>query len=253
MGDYMKQLQDRIAVVTGGTRGIGFDIVKTFLNAGATVVFCGSRQETVDEALAKFKAINPDYKVSGIWPNLTNYYEVEAAINDVVAEHGRIDILVNNAGISAHESIFEYDPAHFDYIMQLNVNACFYTSRAAAPHMKQQHSGVILYTSSMVTREGQMSGAGYPVSKFALNGLTYSLGRELAQHGIRVNAVAPGVTDTDMVANLPAEVREGIIKAIPLGRMGKSEEMAEAFLYLASDQAAFITGQILFVDGGQRV
>ena len=249
----MKQLQDQVAMVTGGTRGIGFDIVRKYLDAGARVVLCGSRQETADQAVEKLLAINSKYPVTGISPDLTNYQEVESAINSIVETYGKLDILVNNAGISAHETIFDYDPAEFDYIMQVNVNACFYTSRAAAPHMKRQQSGVILYTSSMVTREGQISGVGYPVSKFAVNGLTYSLGRELAPHGIRVNAVAPGVTDTDMVANLPSEVREGVIKMIPIGRMGKSEEMADAFLYLASEQAAFITGQVLYIDGGQRV
>ena len=160
--------------------------------------------------------------------------------------------MVNNAGISARESIYSYNPEEFDKVMALNVNAVFYACKAVAPVMKANGGGVIINTSSMVSIYGQPAGVAYPTSKFAVNGMTKSLARELAPDGIRVNAVAPGVTDTDMVANLPEPMREGIKKTIPLGRIGTPQDIANAFLYLASDNASYVTGEILSVDGCAR-
>ena len=154
--------------------------------------------------------------------------------------------------MSAHESIYDYDVAKFDEVMALNVNAMFYGCRAVAPIMKGQGGGVIINTSSMVSLYGQPAGVAYPTSKFAVNGLTKSLARELAPDNIRVNAVAPCVTNTDMVANLPKDLREGVKKTIPLGRIGEPEDVANAFVYLASDMASYVTGEILSVDGCAR-
>lgn len=248
----MDLLKGKVAVVTGGTRGIGFSIVKTYLENGATVVLCGSKPETAQKAVAELLKINKSFKVEGIAPNLTNAKEVEDAIQMVAKKYGKIDILVNNAGVSAMDSIYNYAPEAFDKVMMLNVNAVFYAIRAVAPIMKARGGGVILNTSSMVSLYGQPAGVAYPTSKFALNGMTKSLARELACDKIRVNAVAPGVTDTDMVSNLPDEVREGIKKTIPLGRIGEPDDVANAFLYLASDLASYVTGEILSVDGCAR-
>lgn len=246
-------LEGKTAVVTGGTRGIGFEIVKKFLAAGAKVALFGSRQETVDKALDKLKAENADAKVIGLCPSLTVYSEVEAAIGKVKDTFGKIDILVNNAGISARDSLYNYNPEDFDKIMALNVNAVFYCIRAVAPIMKEQGGGSIVNTSSMVSIYGQPAGCGYPASKFAVNGLTKSLARELGRDQIRVNAVAPGVTRTDMVAALPEEMVKRISAGIPLGRAGEPEEVANAVLFLASDLASYVTGTILSVDGATQV
>jgi 3-oxoacyl-[acyl-carrier protein] reductase/7-alpha-hydroxysteroid dehydrogenase len=248
----MNLLSGKVAFITGGTRGIGYAIVKTFLDNGATVVLCGSRQETADKAVAKLLAENPAYSVKGIAPDITNYGEVESAIAETAKEFGKLDILVNNAGISASQPLYEYNPEDFDKLMQLNVNACFYAARAAAPIMKANGGGVILNTSSMVSIYGQPSGVAYPTSKFALNGMTKSLARELAKDNIRVNAVAPGVTNTDMVTALPEQTKQYICSTIPLGRIGEPEDIANAFLYLASDLASYVTGEILSVDGCAR-
>ena len=245
-------LQDKKVVVTGGTRGIGYAVVETFLKNGASVALFGSRQETVDKALAKLKAENPDWDVIGMAPDLTDYASVEAAFAKVVETFGRIDVLVNNAGISAREPLYNYDPAAFQKIMDLNVTAVFNGCRAAAPLMKAQGGGCIINTSSMVSLYGQPSGVGYPTSKFAINGLTKSLARELGRDNIRVNAVAPGVTRTDMVANLPEEIVKRVCAPIPLGRMGEPQEVANAFLFLASDLASYVTGEILSVDGAAQ-
>lgn len=248
----MELLKNKVAVVTGGTRGIGYSIVKTYLDNGATVVLWGSRKESADKAVASLQAENKNYKVEGMYPNLTDAKAVEEAIQAVAKKYGKIDILVNNAGVSAMDSIYNYAPEAFDKVMMLNVNAVFYAIRAVAPIMKANGGGVILNTSSMVSIYGQPAGVAYPTSKFALNGMTKSLARELAADKIRVNAVAPGVTDTDMVSNLPDAVREGIQKTIPLGRIGTPEDVANAFLYLASDMASYVTGEILSVDGCAR-
>lgn len=245
-------LQGKKAIVTGGTRGIGFAVVQSFLKNGASVALFGSRQETVDKALAALKAENPDWEVIGMAPDLTDYAAVEAAFADVEKAFGRIDILVNNAGISAREPLYDYTPEAFENIMRLNVSAVFNGCRAAAPRMKAQGGGSIINTSSMVSLYGQPSGVGYPTSKFAVNGMTRSLARELGRDNIRVNAVAPGVTRTDMVANLPQEIVQRVCAPIPLGRMGEPEEVANAFLFLASDLASYITGEILQVDGAAQ-
>lgn len=245
----MELLKDKVAVVTGGTRGIGYAIVKTYLENGAKVAVFGSRQETVDKALDMLRKENESWEVMGLWPDLGEYAAVESAINQVMERFGRIDILVNNAGVSAREPLYQYDPKAFDKTMALNVNAPFYAARVVAPIMKAQGGGVILNTSSMVGEYGQPAGVAYPTSKFAVNGMTRSLARELAKDQIRVNAVAPGVTRTDMVASLPEEMVARISAGIPLGRVGEPQDVANAFLFLASDMASYITGVVLRVDG----
>jgi 3-oxoacyl-[acyl-carrier protein] reductase/7-alpha-hydroxysteroid dehydrogenase len=245
-------LKGKVAIVTGGTRGIGYAVVKKFLENGAKVALFGSRQETVDQALEKLKAEGVEGEVMGLCPALTSAEEVAAAFEQVKAAYGRVDILANNAGISARDSIYDYKPEDFEKIMDLNVNAVFICAQAAARIMKPQGGGVIINTSSMVSLYGQPSGSGYPASKCAVNGLTKSLARELGKDNIRVNAVAPGVTRTDMVAVLPDAVIKPLIATIPLGRVGEPEEVANVFLFLASDLASYVTGEILSVDGAAR-
>ena len=249
----MGMLEGKVAIVTGGTRGIGLAIVKAFLEEGASVALFGSRKETADKAVAELKAENANAKVVGLAPDLTSYEEVEKAVAQVKETFGKVDILANNAGISARESIYDYDPKAFENIINLNVNAVFYCSKAVAPIMKAQGGGSIINTSSMVSIYGQTSGSGYPTSKFAVNGLTKSLARELGKDNIRVNAVLPGVTRTDMVAALPKEIVDRIAATIPLGRVGEPEEVANAFVFLASDKASYITGATLTVDGATQV
>lgn len=246
-------LKDQVAIVTGGTRGIGLAIVKKFLEQGAKVVLFGSRQETADKAVVKLLEENPKHAVSGMAPNLGDASAVDAAIKQIHDQFGKIDILVNNAGISARESIYDYNESDFDKIMELNIKAVFTCSRAVAPYMKAQGSGCIINTSSMVSIYGQAAGCGYPASKFAVNGLTKSLARELGKDGIRVNAVAPGVTKTDMLANLPEDMIARVSAGIPLGRPGEPEEVANVFLFLASPLASYVTGTVVSVDGATQV
>lgn len=243
-------LKGKIAIVTGGTRGIGLEIVRLFKENGAEVVLLGSRAETVDKAINTLAA--EGMNVEGFYPNLSNYDEVKKVADCIAKKYGKIDILVNNAGISASKSIDDTSSEEFSKIIDLNLNAVFNMTKAVVPYMKEKREGVILNTSSMVSIYAQPSGAGYPASKFAVNGLTKSLARELAPFGIRVNAVAPGITNTDMVANLPKEIIAPLIKTIPLGRIGEPRDVANAFLFLASDMASYVTGEILSVDGCAR-
>ena len=245
-------LKNKVAIITGGTRGIGFAIATTFLENGAKVALLGSKKETVDSAVEKLSEKFSSENIIGLFPSITDFEEVQKCFAEINNKFGSIDILVNNAGISARESIYDYKISQFDSIMDLNVNAVFYCTKAASVYMKQNGGGSIINTSSMVSIHGQPSGVGYPTSKFAVNGMTISLARELAKDNIRVNAVAPGVTNTDMVAALPKEMVEQISKTIPLGRVGQPEEVANCFLFLASDMASYVTGEILSVDGAAK-
>ena len=240
-------LKGKTAIVTGGTRGIGFAIARTYLENGANVAIAGSRQESVEKALAKLT----DYegRVMGIWPDLCDPDAVAEAFNSVKERFGSLDILANNAGVSSRTSLYDYTVEEFSKIMDLNVKAVFVCSQAAARIMKPQGGGVIISTSSMVAEYGQPSGCGYPTSKFAVNGLTRSLARELAKDQIRVNAVAPGVTRTDMLSALPDEMVARISAGIPMGRVGEAQDIANAYLYLASDLASYVTGVTVRVDG----
>ncbi|MBD5559509.1 MAG: 3-oxoacyl-ACP reductase FabG [Clostridia bacterium] len=244
-------LENKTAVVTGGTRGIGLSIVKRFLEHGACVALLGSREETVTKALTELSEYSG--RTAGFWPDLCSPEEMSATFDEVKSRFGSLDILANNAGIASSTPFTDFTMDEFERIMRLNVEAPFVCSQAAARIMKEQGGGVIISTSSMVSKYGQPAGAAYPMSKYAVNGMTISLARELGRDNIRVNAVAPGVTRTDMLASVPQASLDRISAGIPLGRVGEPEDVANAFVYLASDLAAFVTGTIVNVDGGSLV
>lgn len=246
------RLQNKVTIITGGSRGIGYATAEKFLKEGATVVLTASTRENAENAAAKLQERYPEARVAGISPDLTDLTSVREAFRQVVDRYGRIDILINNAGVSESTPLDRYTEETFDRIMDLNVKGIFTATKAAAEYMEAQGQGVILNTSSMVSIYGQPSGFAYPASKFAVNGMTLSLARELGPKGIRVNAVAPGITETDMVRALPKEMIAPLVAAIPLRRVGQPEDVANAFAFLASDEASYITGVVLQVDGLAR-
>ena len=246
------KLRDKVAIITGGSRGIGYATAEKFLREGASVAISASTQENAEKAAAKLREAFPDSRILAISPDLTSLESVKEAFRFVVDTFGKLDILVNNAGVSERTPFVQYTEETFDKVMDLNVKGIFTATRAAVEYMEPQGSGVILTTSSMVSIYGQPAGFAYPASKFAVNGMTLSLARELGPHGIRVNAVAPGITETDMMKAVPRSIIDPMIAPVPLRRLGQPEDIANAFAFLASDEASYITGVVLSVDGMAR-
>lgn len=246
------RLKDKVALITGGSRGIGYATADAFLREGARVIITASSQSSADKAVQSLQERHPESVIVGISPDLSSMDAVRKALHQVTARYGCLDILVNNAGVSESTPFTEYTEEAFDRVMALNVKGVFNATRAASECMIERGKGVILSTSSMVSIYGQPSGIAYPASKFAVNGLTVSLARELGPKGIRVNAVAPGIIETDMMKAVPKEVIEPLAKQVPLRRLGKPEDIANAFVFLASEEASYITGVVLSVDGMAR-
>ena len=237
--------QDRAAII---------EIAKRFENGGPEIfAFARCMKADVLKAVdCGVKGIVVEIPASEHLVKYAYKWEYEKAIELAVKEFGRLDILVNNAGISERTPMLNYTEELYDQVMDLNVRGVFNTSRVAAEFMDRQGGGVILNTSSMVSIYGQPSGMAYPTSKFAVNGMTVSLARELGPKGIRVNAVAPGITETDMMKAVPKEIIDPMIRQIPLRRLGQPVDIANAFVFLASEEASYITGVILSVDGMAR-
>jgi len=246
------RLKDKVAFITGGSRGIGYATAERFLQEGAKVILTASTQESADKAVAQLREKYPNAVVDGISPDLSSLESVRSEFRRMTQKYGCVDILVNNAGVSERTPFTEYTEEMYDKVMDLNVKGVFNATRAASEYMVARGTGVILSTSSMVSISGQPSGFAYPTSKFAVNGMTVSLARELGPKGIRVNAVAPGIIETDMMKAVPREVIEPMIGQVPLRRLGQPEDIANAFVFLASDEASYITGVVLSVDGMAR-
>ena len=239
------RLKDKVALITGGSRGIGFATADRFLQEGAVVILTASSQGSADRAVAQLKEKHPSGTVAGISPDLSSLESVRTAFQEATSVYGCIDILVNNAGVSESTPFMEYTEETFDKVKDLNIKGVFNATRAAAECMVARGKGVILSTSSMVSISGQPSGFAYPASKFAVNGLTVSLARELGPMGIRVNAVAPGYIMTEMTRN--AGYRDDMV---PMKRLGTPEDVADVVGFLASEDSRYVTGMIVDINGG---
>ncbi len=245
----MKLLEGKVAIITGSSRGIGYAVAEKFLDNGAKVAVLGSREESANKALANLREKYDQENFKGYWPKLTDEESVKEFVEKVLSDFGKVDILINCAGVSDNIPSLDADLAHFANVMNINVNGTYNMIHKILPHFIEKKGGVIVNFSSMVSKNGQQLGVAYPASKFAINGLTISLARELGPYGIRVNAVAPGVTNTDMVKVLPKEQIEPVKQMIPLKRIGEPEDVANAVLFLASDMASYVSGEILYCDG----
>jgi len=239
----MGLLENKIAVITGGGRGIGKATAKLFTNEGATVVIAEfdevSGQSTANELGAHF-----------IKTDISNEESVNALFNFISSEFGQLDILVNNAGILADSTLKKLDPDSFDAVINVNLRGVYLCGRAAADIMIAQGSGVILNASSVVAHHGNFGQTNYVASKAGVIGITKVWARELGKDGIRVNAVAPGFIQTNMTAGMPEKVVDMMGEKVPLKRWGQPEDVANAYTFLASDEASYITGAVLNVDGG---
>ena len=239
----MGLLESKIAVITGGGRGIGKATAQLFTNEGATVVIAEfdevSGQSTANELGAHF-----------IKTDVSNEESVNALFNFVLSEFGQLDILVNNAGILADSTLKKLNPDSFDAVINVNLRGVYLCGRAAADIMIEQKSGVILNASSVVAHYGNFGQTNYVASKAGVIGITKVWARELGKDGIRVNAVAPGFIQTNMTAGMPEKVVDMMGEKVPLKRWGLPEDVANAYTFLASDEASFITGAVLNVDGG---
>jgi 3-oxoacyl-[acyl-carrier protein] reductase len=239
----MGLLESKIAVITGGGRGIGKATAQLFTNEGATVVIAEfdevSGQSTAKELGANF-----------IKTDVSNEESVNALFNFVSSEFGQLDILVNNAGILADSTLKKLDPDSFDAVINVNLRGVYLCGRAAADIMIEQGSGVILNASSVVAHHGNFGQTNYVASKAGVIGITKVWARELGKDGIRVNAVAPGFIQTNMTAGMPEKVVDMMGEKVPLKRWGQPEDVANAYTFLASDEASYITGAVLNVDGG---
>lgn len=243
-------LEGKKAIVTGGSRGIGYATVKRFLEEGAIVTLFGSRQESADKAVAKLHEEMPGAVVYGRACNLSDLDAVVEEFSAAKEQMGGLDCVINNAGIAQSTPLANYTAEEFKKVIDLNLISVFNGCKTGAALMPD--GGCLLITSSMVATYGQPAGVGYPASKFAVNGIIRSLSRELAPQQIRVNGVAPGIIATDMVAALPDKMIQPLIARIPMGRLGQPEDIANAYVFLASDLASYVTGAVVPVDGATR-
>ncbi len=251
MADFMS-MEGRVAVVTGGRRGIGLAIVEMLTRRGAEVVM-GDR--TIDEStkVAEVVAEDCQCRVKAMQVDVSDPESVQALVDTTLKEFGRIDILVNNAGVTRDTLIMRMSEEDWDFVLDINLKGTFNCCKAVVRPMMKQRYGRIVNISSVSGLAGQAGQANYSASKAGVIGLTKALAREVASRNITVNAVAPGFVPTALTVDLPQELKDGMMKLIPLGRWGKPEEIASAVTFLASDDAAYVTGQVLSVDGGMMM
>ena len=245
-------LENKVALVTGAGRGIGRAIAIALAKEGAEVVvnYNGSeeRAKEVKQTIEENGGKASIYKC-----NVSDFEACEAMIKDIVKEHGRLDILVNNAGITKDGLIMKMKEEDFDSVLNVNLKGTFNTIRHSARQMLRQKSGKIINISSVSGILGNAGQANYAASKAGVIGLTKTMARELGSRGITVNAIAPGFVDTEMTGVLSEEIRDNACRQIILGRFGKPEDIANVAVFLASDKADYITGQVISVDGGMNV
>lgn len=247
MGDFI-DLQGQVALVTGGAQGIGKSIVGLLADCGASVVVSDIDRETAEKTAAELTAQGK--KATAVQANVACGEEVKAMVDSVVSQWGKIDILVNNAGITRDTLLLRMKDEDWDAVLSVNLKGTYHCMKAALSSMSKQRRGRIINISSIVGVIGNAGQANYAASKAAVIGLTKTVAREYAGRGITVNAVAPGFIDTAMTAVLSAEVKENLMKQIPLARLGSPSDIANAVVFLASDRAGYMTGQVLHVNGG---
>lgn len=247
----MKRLDNKVAIVTGGAQGIGKSTALTFAREGATVAIWDISEAAGQATVAEIEAAGGKAKFYAV--NATDYAAVEAAAAQVNSDWGQIDILINNAGITADASLKKMTPEMWQRVIDVNLTGVFYCTKAVTPYMIEREYGRVISASSVVGVQGNFGQTNYVATKAGVIGMTKVWARELGRKGITANAIAPGFIATEMVKTVPEKILDGLRGQTPLGRLGEPEDIANAYLFLASDEASFINGVTLSVDGGIRM
>ncbi|MFZ1519494.1 MAG: 3-oxoacyl-ACP reductase FabG [Ignavibacteriaceae bacterium] len=244
----MKVLENKVAVITGGAQGIGKATVKRFAEEGATVIIWDVNEEKAITTINELKKISDNIEFQKV--NVTSLESVTEPANQIFKKYKKIDILINNAGITRDASFLKMTEDQWKQVIDVNLTGVFNCTKAIAPFMVENKSGKIVNTSSVVGLYGNFGQTNYVATKSGIIGMTKVWARELGRKGINVNAVAPGFIATEMVDTIPEKVIEMLKEKTPLGKLGDPEDIANAYLFLVSDQAKYITGTVLSVDGG---
>jgi 3-oxoacyl-[acyl-carrier protein] reductase len=242
------RLKDKVALITGGARGIGRAIAMAFAREGADIVIADVNQEEAEKTAGEIAALGR--KSLAIQLDVTDYQKAEEAVNKILDKLGKVDILVNNAGITRDALLLRMNEADWDAVINVNLKGTFNCTKAAARPMIKQRSGKVINIASIIGIIGNAGQANYAASKAGIIALTKTAAKELAMRNINVNAVAPGFIQTEMTARLPEDIKQKMKEAIPLNRFGSPDDVAAVCLFLASEEANYITGQVIVVDGG---
>ena len=244
----MKRLEGKVCLITGAGQGIGEATALKFAREGAVVVVCDLKLAQVEAVAQACRTAGA--QADGYVMDVTDRAQVDAVVAEVIATRGRIDVLVNNAGITQDARLQKMTLEQFDQVIDVNLRGVFHCAQAVAGHMTDQGSGVILNASSIVGLYGNFGQTNYAATKFGVIGFTKTWARELSPKGVRVNAVCPGFITTPMLATVPDKVLEDLAAKVPLKRLGQAEEIANTYAFLASDEASYINGAVIEVDGG---
>lgn len=242
------RLKDKVAIITGSTKGIGKETAITFAREGAKVAICGTREDAIKEVVSEIEAMGAE--ALGFKVDVSKRAQVDEMVAEVKKAWGRVDILVNNAGVTADAMLKKMTEEQFDKVININMKGVFNCAQAVLDIMTEQGSGVILNATSVVGLYGNVGQTNYAAAKWGVIGMTKTWAKELGRKGIRVNAVAPGFIMTPMTEAVPEKVLDMMKEKAPLQRLGNPEDIANAYLFLASDEASFVTGTVLSVDGG---
>lgn len=244
------KLKQKVAIITGAANGIGFATAEKFVQEGAIVIVCDFKQTSIDQALVSLKTNYPQATILGQLVDVTKRDQIDAMVNTVKQQFGRIDVLVNNAGITLDARLVKMTEMQFDQVIDVNLKGTFNCTQAVAETMIAQGSGVVLNASSIVGLYGNFGQTNYAASKFGVIGFTKTWARELGAKGVRCNAVCPGFIATTILDAMPTDVLDRMKEKVPMKRLGKPQEIANVYAFLASDEASYVNGAVVEVSGG---
>jgi len=242
------RLKDKVCIITGASRGLGFAIAKKYVEEGGKVVICATNPKKLDEAVEELKTISND--VLGFVVDISKKEEIERMVSQIISKYGRVDVLVNNAGITMDAQLHKMTDEQFDKVIDINLKGTYLCTRAIVDIMREQNSGSIINLSSLSGIYGNFGQTNYVATKMGVIGFVKTWTKELGRKNIRVNAIAPGLIETEMSQAMPEKAQEALISKVPMARMGQPEEVANVALFLASEESSYVTGITVEVGGG---